>query len=519
MDGRRRVMTAGAAGRAGARHRARSGGRRRFSVADEENCYIDSPAEPNNVHLEAWVPGHLSAQRLRAAVAAVLADSPQVRIRRAGRTRWQARYGWECPPEPDIDPVSVLGWRTDAELTQARAAFLGVAPGLGHCPPFQLLLAQGPEWDSLILNAHHAALDGRSCVRLLSLIADRYSGRASDVQPAAADRGTARQGDGTVRQEDGTARQGHGSATPAPAGTTIRRTGRPARIAAQHDDGRQAAVSAYGLSLLEWPGVPASPGGTAGGQPVTVNDLLIAALAEAVARWNAARQHPPRQIRVSMPIDTRGPGRRDEFGNLSRLATIMVDPSLRAGQTAVVASQTRQAKEDDGTLVSPLSAAVAALPLPVPVKGSLARLALRSLGSMTCDTTLLSNLGNLSPVPAFGTLMPASIWFSTSAHMPRGLSVGAVSVGGRLHVCFRYRTALLDEAAGNAFAAEFAQALAALSPPDAPSAPDDPSALQSALQSALRDVSAPQDVSGLPAPPAGQPAASWAGQPAGRAGR
>jgi len=481
-------MTARSARRPGARHRDRSRGRRRFSVADEENCYIDSPAEPNNVHLEAWVPGHLSAQRLRAAVAGVLADSPQVRIRRVG-TRWRARYGWECPPEPDIDPVSVLGWRTDAELAKARAAFLDVAPELSHCPPFQLLLAQGPEWDSLILNAHHAAFDGRSCVRLLTLIADRYSGRAYDAETAAPGRGVAR--------------QGHGAATPARAGTAIRRTGRPARIAAQHDDGRQAAVSGYGLSLLEWPGVPARPVGAAGGQSATVNDLLIAALAQAVARWNSARQQPPRQIRVSMPIDTRGPGQRDEFGNLSRLATIMVSPSLRADQTAVVASQTRQAKEDDSTLVSPLRAAVAVSPLPVPVKGSLARLGLRSLGSVTCDTTLLSNLGNLSQAPAFGTLVPTSIWFSTSAHMPRGLSVGAVTVGGRLHLCFRYRTALLDEAAGNAFAAEFARALAALSPPeDLPGlpAPAPPTVLPTALPAAL-------------------PAAWWAGQTAGWVGQ
>jgi hypothetical protein len=54
------------------------------------------------------------------------------------------------------------------------------------------------------------------------------------------------------------------------------------------------------------------------------------------------------------------------------------------------------------------------------------------------------------------------MWFSTSAHMPRGLSVGAIGVDGRLDLCFRYRHALLDDAAAHDFAAEYAAALATL---------------------------------------------------------
>ena len=55
---------------------------------------------------------------------------------------------------------------------------------------------------------------------------------------------------------------------------------------------------------------------------------------------------------------------------------------------------------------------------------------------------MLSNLGNVTEPPTFGTLTPTRMWFSTSAHMPRGLSVGAITVGGRLQLCFRYRNAL-----------------------------------------------------------------------------
>jgi hypothetical protein len=46
--------------------------------------------------------------------------------------------------------------------------------------------------------------------------------------------------------------------------------------------------------------------------------------------------------------------------------------------------------------------------------------------------------------------------------MPRGLSAGAVTAGGRLQVCFRYRRALFDEAAAREFAALYAAVLAGM---------------------------------------------------------
>jgi hypothetical protein len=41
----------------------RSSDGRPFSVVDELNCYLDSPAEPNNVQLEVWLPGHLKKKK------------------------------------------------------------------------------------------------------------------------------------------------------------------------------------------------------------------------------------------------------------------------------------------------------------------------------------------------------------------------------------------------------------------------------------------------------------------------
>lgn len=427
-----------------------------FSIIDELNCYFDSAAEPNNVHLEVWLPGHLSREKLGTAVVAAVADVAAARARRAPGAWWRASYAWQFPLESDVDPVSVTCWRNDAELDSARARFLAAAPELHRSPPFRLLLARGPQWDSVILNAHHAAFDGRSCLRLLSLIADRYSGGQPREAPGPdhVSVTVGRSGSQAVPRLAGSGSPARGLSIP------VRRT---ARIASQHEEPPTARrAPGYGVSLLEWPGVPA-PKKLPGGSRVTVNDLLVAALIQTITRWNTARGQRPARIRISMPMDTRPPGHADDLGNLSRLCTITMDSPRGAELPAAVADQTRQAKSTAGPPASPLQMAVARVRLPIPLKRRLVRLGLYILGRIECDSSLLTNLGNVTDPPAFGMLSPTRMWFSTSAHMPRGLSVGAVTVGGRLQLCFRYRNALLDATAGQDFAAEYAAALSALS--------------------------------------------------------
>jgi len=416
---------------------------RGFGVVDELSCYFDSPAEPNNVHVELWVPGHLDGARLREAVTNLLAHQPPTRVRRAAGGRWRRGFAWEVPPRIDGDPVSVTNWRTEAELDEARARFLATAPSLDNSPPFRLLRARGPEWESLILNAHHAAFDGHSCLLLLGRIADLYSGR--DTPPALAPESPALSP--RLGPRRGSRRRG---AALRPA----------ARITPRGADARAAG---YGFCLLGWPAVPAVP-------PVepraTVNDVLVAALAETVRRWNAASgERPPgRPVRISVPADARPPGGRDALGNLSRLCTVTVEPGQPggAGLIAAVAAQTRLAKDQPGPQVDPALAALAKLPLPATAKRRLVRLAVRALGRRAAGTSLLSNLGNVTGPPRFGPVTPMRMWFSTSAHMPRGLSVGAITVEGRLALCFRYRRALLDDGAAREFVTAYAAALTQL---------------------------------------------------------
>jgi len=53
------------------------------------------------------------------------------------------------------------------------------------------------------------------------------------------------------------------------------------------------------------------------------------------------------------------------------------------------------------------------------------------------------------------------------AHMPRGVSVAAVTSDGQLQMGFRYRYALFGEVAAARFAAAYAAALAELAEPTA----------------------------------------------------
>lgn len=73
------------------------------------------------------------------------------------------------------------------------------------------------------------------------------------------------------------------------------------------------------------------------------------------------------------------------------------------------------------------------------------------------DTAVLSNLGRIDDPPAFGSDAgdTVELWFSPPARMPLGLSVGAITVGGRLHLAFRYRHPQFGPQAAEDFAACF----------------------------------------------------------------
>jgi NRPS condensation-like uncharacterized protein len=430
-------------------------GRQRFAIADELTCYYDRPAEPANVHVEVAVPAALAPAGVRAAVSAVLAAEPALRVRRAAWHGWQRGYFWEPVGVPDLDPVRVISYADAAELARHRDALLSQSPPLDQAPPFLILLAAGPAGDVLILNAHHACFDGLSALRLLRAVAGEYRAWAGDRPEPAATAGD--------RPPPAPPAVGPSAAGPRPAA----RFARKARIAADLAPGpartSERTLPGYGARQLTWDGLSDLDQFRALGY--RVNDVLVAALITTISEWNEAHLARSAPVAITMPVGDRHQLAADgHWANRSRLTTVTASAGAAASVPrllAEIAAQTRQAKDHQAGQVDLMSTMLTKLPLPVAGKQLLLRIGLRAAGSFLCDSSLISNLGVVPPI-AFGTALAGPVWFSTSAHLPRGLSVGAATTGGLLRLTFRYRRALLSDQGAADFACRYARALDAL---------------------------------------------------------
>jgi arabinofuranan 3-O-arabinosyltransferase len=434
--------------------------RRPFTVPDGMACHFDTRAEPFNIHLEMRVPGRLDRKAFHAAAVAALIANPHASARRARHSLVAANYVWEHPGALDRDPVSFIDLADDADLARQRAAFISRAPSVDVSPPASLLVASGSDFDYVILNGHHAAMDALSWLDLLRDIGHRYRAAAIEASPAGPDLPTAPPAD--ARQHPGQASSSASIMLPSSTRPWQRRLrlARPARIARDGDGGR-----GYGLHLMPLPGVPAvQPFST--GEKATLNEALITALIAAIGRWNAGHGRPGRVIRITTPFNARNPGDINAAGNLSRLVTIAAAPPAFDEDLMPllldVAHQARSARQRQGHQVGASTRMLAALYCPAVVKRMAVHAVLRTAGPLLCDSAMLTNLGNVADPPDFGIDGPMIMAFSAQAQMPRGLSVAAITVGGQLQLALRYSRALFDDKATELFGTTLLSALSVI---------------------------------------------------------
>lgn len=408
-----------------------------FTSVDELGRVFERRAEPNTVHFEAQVPGAIDADRLRRAVQEVLAAHPLLRARRRPRGP-SRRSWWEIGENADLDPLEVRSGTTEAGTIAAERERLFAEPiVLERSPLIRVRLVQTPERDAVILGAHHALFDGVSCLRLMRSIAAAYSGEADPVPPV--DPLTVRAATPPVSQ--GSNQDPH---------TTVP-TRRSVRIA--RDSHLPGAGYGFAVRVLEADETAALNAARQLG--ASVNDLLLAALFQAVATWNRRHCAAVGRVTITMPLNARPAQYRHEFlGNLSRIVSIGVpdperDDILRLLEAIV--RQTAQAKRCASPRAAGLVGAVlGAGRLPYPLRRAMLAVGQLAAGSVT-DTTCLSNIGRISDVFHFGVAAD-QLWACPPAPMPRGLSVGAATYCGRLHLTVRHRHTLLDGPAAEEFA-------------------------------------------------------------------
>ena len=413
---------------------------------DELYLNLDHGEEPWNVHFEVRVAGRLDSDRVTEAIGAAALRHPVARAR-LGDWRYTDRsYRWEIARALVEVPLQVATCADEAALAAARENLLSCSPSLDAPPPFAVLLAHGPAGDSLVLNLHHAAGDGIGAARLMLSILRAYAGADDPLPPldplavrdVRALAGTASLADGIVR-------------TRALAESAARKWEPPARIAADGGGDRPG----YGVELLALTRDETAAVFALRTDGTTVNDVLLAALAVAVRRWNAAHGRTPRRVTLSMPVNLRPPEWKTEVvGNFASYVTVsggIADDLPRALEG--IGRQTRAVKRDGlAGLVVDLLAGPSLLT--IAAKQRLPDL-ISLTGNVVVDTATLSNLGTLTALED----EVEAVWFSPPGRMPLGVAIGAVTHDARLLLTLRYRHAQFDAPAAGAFARLYREVL------------------------------------------------------------
>lgn len=383
---------------------------------------LDPVAAAWSVQLEARVAGCIDEARLRRALGGVLGRRPIAR-----------------------ELLDVVECGDDEELGAARAELASTPVGVGEWPPLRARLAHHPGGDVVMLNLNHAAADGAGALRVLQALGRAYAGRGepgplpdflavSDLPVrASAGRGSPL----AARWRGGMERLRNLAA-------------RPARLAAdQASDEDGYGFHHLALSAADTEAVVSDE------RPGTSRNVLLAGLHLAIGEWNLDHGTPGRQVGVLVPVDLRPAGWPGEIiANLSVTARISTSRRHRGSPATVLRAITAQTTRNKRTRTG------TALWAGLERCGLLALWAKQSLVVLRpltrnrhLDTSMLANLGTVEP-PGFGAEAgeTTEVWYSVPARTPECLCVGAVRVGGRLHLSFRYPRRLFGPDAARRFA-------------------------------------------------------------------
>jgi len=380
-----------------------------------------------SVQLEARVAGSLDESRLRAAIAQALGA-----------------------PDDDDVALDVEACRDDAGIQAARLRLQRRAIGLVGRPPLAACLARHEGGDVLMLNVNHAAADAQGALLALDAIARAYAGRADDAEPAL-DFLACR--DLPVRPAPPPSSFAAGIAK-----RVVERVrdalAQPSRMSADggcDDDG-------YGFHVVALDGEQTARIAEVERAHPDRN-VKMAALHLAIGQWNLEHDAQSRQIAVLVPTSLRpDEWAGDVVGNFSVTARVSTSRRERSGPASALKAVAQQNARNKRTRTG------IALIDGLRRNGLLTLWAKQSLvvlqpltGNRDVDAATLCDLGRID-APSFAGEAPEAegdireLWLSTPARSPLTLSIGAVTVAGRLHLTIRYPLRILDADATRRFA-------------------------------------------------------------------
>jgi diacylglycerol O-acyltransferase / wax synthase len=400
---------------------------RRLAAPDAAWLEVDDPANPMVVTAVLRFAGPIALTTLRTLAAERLVGRYPAFSQRVapGRTRW-SRPSWQDDEAFDLSrhvlDATLAGDLDGPELPRLVGALMGRPIDLRHSP-WVLHLAHGTDGRAAVVaRVHHCLADGMALAHVLLGLTD--AGPASGAGPGS-DAGPASgllPGGGRARPHAGPLRVAAG----------VTRT--VVRVVARLGEPRTALRGRpTSAKVVSWtrPHDLAEVRRAATGFGVTLNDVLLAAIAGGVRRQLLAGGEVPVDLRVLVPVDLRqGVPPTSSLGNrlgllFVRLPVGTADPASRVRAVAAVTRAIKRSSEAGSTFA--LLTLVGALPM---VAG---RLAVGLVGRAA--SAVVTNVpGPKRPLRLNGTELDSVVfWVPQAGRIAVGVSIfsyaGRVGVG------------------------------------------------------------------------------------------
>ena len=430
----------------------------RLTVLDDAFLALDSPDAPLHVGWTIRIDGRAPAvSGLRRHLLSRMDRVPRFRRRVVGTALAGGELRWEDDHGFDIaNHVAVVHAPADAddEALRLLAGRLLSTPLPLDRPLWRVYLVDGlRDGFAVIGQAHHALIDGIAAIEVAALLFDAEPNpkpeRVATWRPRRI--GVAEAALGLTRDRlrlgvAATARAGRETAT-----RTKDLVRRPAPPPARLDPPAEAARTVAALTDLLRPSAGAPMAATSGPQrelglavldlealrdagrrhDATVNDVLLACVGHALGRALERRDENAVPLKAMMPVNVRT-GSAQDLGNA--LSLVFLDlPADREDPAVALASvveRTRRIKEQD--YAATLTGIVRLADL-IPTAGR--RAVSKVLGAVTSFDVTVSNVpGPDAPLYLLGRKVRA-VFPAVPIWDGQGLTVGALSYCGRMHVC------------------------------------------------------------------------------------